>query len=288
MNLLCHIGNQRHGEWLAQQAQSAKALNLGSDEARAAYWRAFERQREAFYPWAQKLITKQFREELRQIIWRVDNGWSIESLGEVTDWHSLAWRDLLKQINERVGSAFAKRTFDSVSGKARGPLLRIKAVDDVWYEALMDYIAKTVGEKVVQILSTTKELIRAAIREGIANGEGVYEVSQRIEKLYLEQIIPHRAEVIARTETVSASGAGSRAAAKASGLKLNHQWIATQDSRTRDTHAAAHGQVKPLDEPFDVGGSQLMFPGDWSLGADANEIIQCRCAEVYSVVRAQQ
>ena len=40
-----------------------------------------------------------------------------------------------------------------------------------------------------------------------------------------------------------------------------------------------------LDQPFIVGGSKLMFPGDNSLGAAANEIIQCRCTQYYERVK---
>jgi hypothetical protein len=284
MNLLAHIGNKRPGPWLAQQAQQGKALDLGSDEARAAYWRAFEAEREKLYGPMTKRVRAQFKDEMRDA-WAIGGNPDIVGYWQSANQHGERWKALLTEINEKVGSVFAERTMDQISGKAAGLVLQRKAVDDVWLEALMDYIAKTVGEKVAAILATTKELIRAAIREGIANGEGVYEVSQRIERLYLEEIIPRRSEVIARTEVVHASGAGSRAAAKASGLKLNHTWLTTLDGRQRETHDAANGQTKPLDEPFDVGGSLLMFPGDSSLGADAAELIQCRCVETYAVVR---
>jgi uncharacterized protein with gpF-like domain len=281
MILNAHIGNKYDlRAWIAKDARATT-----SDEARATYWRGFEAQREAFYPWAIKQVRAQFRHELQQIKGRANVGASPQSFLDLMDGHAKEWKGLLKRIHHRVGMAFAKRTHDTLSGKSVAYILQTKAVDDAWYNALMAYIEKTVGDKVIQILGTTKDLIKAAIREGIANGEGVYEVSQRIEKLYLEQIIPHRAEVIARTETIAASGAGSRAAAVASGLNLTHEWVDSHDERVRPTHSDADGQVKPLDEPFEVGSSLLMFPGDASLGADGKELIQCRCVEVYAVVR---
>lgn len=60
-----------------------------------------------------------------------------------------------------------------------------------------------------------------------------------------------------------------------------HTWVSMGDDKVRETHQEADGQVKPIDEPFDVGDYQLMFPGDDSLGAGAEEICNCRCSEVF-------
>ncbi len=56
-------------------------------------------------------------------------------------------------------------------------------------------------------------------------------------------------------------------------------WSAIMDDATRETHAEADGQERDIQEPFEVGGSLLQYPGDASLGADLSEIINCRCAE---------
>jgi hypothetical protein len=287
---------------MTQDAIGAKSLNLGSAEARTAYWHAYEREREQLYGWAAALIRKQFASERRQILYRFDAGWEAEGAIGVLDWHTTAWRGVLKRVGLRVGSVFAKRTTEGIEGGksarqaierwAAGNFSEIyrmhaghKAIDDVWYDALLEYIDTLTGNRAVQILGHTKTLLKDAIREGMKNGEGVYEIRQRIDRLYLDQIIPHRSETIARTEVVSASGAGSRAAAQATGLKLEHEWISSRDDRVRETHQDADGQRKPLDEPFEVGGSLLMHPGDSSLGADGKELICCRCVEVYHTIR---
>lgn len=55
------------------------------------------------------------------------------------------------------------------------------------------------------------------------------------------------------------------------------KWIAFLDKKARDSHIAANGQIKRLDEPFCIGDSLLMFPQDSSMGASAKEIVNCRC-----------
>ena len=57
--------------------------------------------------------------------------------------------------------------------------------------------------------------------------------------------------------------------------ELEKVWIATMDSRTRDTHFAADGQRAPLKGKFTVGGVQLDRPGDPT--GPAREVRNCRC-----------
>lgn len=54
-------------------------------------------------------------------------------------------------------------------------------------------------------------------------------------------------------------------------------WLSMRDDKVRDTHREADGQVVRYGDLFDVGGSQMQFPGDDSHGADVSEIANCRC-----------
>lgn len=89
-----------------------------------------------------------------------------------------------------------------------------------------------------------------------------------------------QANRIARTEVMGAYNGGSFDGASAysadAGEPLFKQWLATEDTRTRDTHVDADGQVQPLAQPFIVGGFPLMNPGD-PVGPP-QEVIQCRCS----------
>ena len=63
-------------------------------------------------------------------------------------------------------------------------------------------------------------------------------------------------------------------------------WITMGDGKVRGTHAEANGQKRKIDEPFTVGGYNLMHPGDTSLGASLSEVINCRCVTRYGKKRA--
>ena len=64
--------------------------------------------------------------------------------------------------------------------------------------------------------------------------------------------------------------------------KTKKTWIDVGDKRERKTHLEVGGTTIPINEPFSVGDSLLMFPTGHSLGASADEIVNCSCSIQYS------
>ncbi len=115
----------------------------------------------------------------------------------------------------------------------------------------------------------------------ILKGESIPNMAKRIKSVaegYLKNTIR-----IARTETTRVENSAHQAVGergKELGFNMWKRWVATEDGRTRDEHAEADGQEVPIDEPFVVGGEEMMYPGDISLGASAENTINCRCVMV--------
>ena len=53
------------------------------------------------------------------------------------------------------------------------------------------------------------------------------------------------------------------------------QWDASLDKKTRKSHRELDGQIRELDEPFEVNGHKAMQPGGFGR---PEEDINCRCA----------
>lgn len=84
---------------------------------------------------------------------------------------------------------------------------------------------------------------------------------------------------LARTLAVSVLNAATTAAGEAmsaAGRQTYKQWWSTQDSAVRDAHRRAHGQTRPMDEKFTVGGFSMDFPGDPTAPSDL--VTNCRCS----------
>ena len=92
-----------------------------------------------------------------------------------------------------------------------------------------------------------------------------------------------RAMRIARTETHSASSFASDRyndrVSKELGISMKKRWVSVGDARTRTTHANANGQVRSMDEDFQINGALMKHPGDPRGGA--KNVVNCRCVVVY-------
>lgn len=131
-------------------------------------------------------------------------------------------------------------------------------------------------------LAWGKQQITAQVTTGILQGESIMHLADR-----LQNHIPdmNRASAIraARTAVTGAQNAGrydSYRAAKKMGIDVQARWLATLDGRTRHTHAMMDGQVREIDEPFEVDGQKIMFPGCPSVGGQmvvGSLIYNCRC-----------
>ena len=98
-----------------------------------------------------------------------------------------------------------------------------------------------------------------------------------------------KAENIIRTEvlrmkalTAQARMMENAATIAGFGSKLQKQWLAASDSRVRAAHREAQGQVREVDEPFDVGGEKLMYPRDPSGSRENTELCRCVASSIIS------
>jgi hypothetical protein len=121
------------------------------------------------------------------------------------------------------------------------------------------------------------------VADGVKDGKSQAQIAST---LFKQGLTANRAAAkrIARTETHVAASRAQFEAAKHKRLKVTEKgWIAHHDDRTRPTHLVADGQVVDYEENFEVGGYPMMYPGDDSGGAPANEIIGCRCSCHYTL-----
>jgi len=121
---------------------------------------------------------------------------------------------------------------------------------------------------------------RDGLTEGMARGESVPQLAQRVRDA--AAVTVPRATVIARTEVVGASNAGSIASMRAAEVSdMTKTWLATGDSRTRASHLDADGQTVGINETFIVGGETADRPLDPLLSAA--EAVNCRCTLTYNI-----
>ena len=132
------------------------------------------------------------------------------------------------------------------------------------------------GEDVKQLKTT----VRAEISRGIANGSSWNDMAVKIALGMRHtpfQKAMNRAVTIARTEghrIQAASALDAQHKAKDAGADVLKQWDSTLDGNTRDTHRMLDGQLREIDEDFEVAGKTASAPGHFG---DPAEDCNCRC-----------
>lgn len=118
--------------------------------------------------------------------------------------------------------------------------------------------------------------ISVEISRGLSNGMMYAEIARNVAGY--AKIPKNRAMTIARTEAHRIQCKASMdvcCKAKDKGADVLKQWDAALDGRTRDTHRELDGQIRELDEPFEIAGKKAMQPGGFG---DPAEDCNCRCA----------
>jgi SPP1 gp7 family putative phage head morphogenesis protein len=156
----------------------------------------------------------------------------------------------------------------------------IGQADDVWSmppSKAVEFLRKR--ENLLRdVADAVHQAIEEQLIEGIAGGETMQELAERVRGQF-NNISKGRAMTIASTETGAAYGYARQEAFKQSGVQWK-EWLTSGNDNVRDTHQAAAGQRRKIEEPYTVGGAALMHPGDADLGAPPEETINCHCVSI--------
>lgn len=202
-----------------------------------------------------------------------------------------AYQDMFRE----VGIAFGVLALSTFLGSGiKGMLFKADDVPDdtpsewdiwdPWASPIMRaWMIDHIATRITGISETTRAAIRELIIEALKEGTDSVIVARQIKKDWAFSY--ERATRIVQTEITAAQNAAAHYSLEmfADTSTITKNWLATNDKRTRDTHMTAHMTQRDIEysKPFIVGGAELMYPGDTSLGAPAREIVRCRCTVTY-------
>lgn len=189
---------------------------------------------------------------------------------QVVDYSQNEWIRFLVSTYTHVSKVFAQYAKDQIVGE--------KSKSDTFTDAMQRWISSQAYLKSRYITETTHEIVKTVISNGVADGLGEAEIAKDLKKYFVGGVGTSRARMIARTEVHNAASFGMQNGAEQTQLPLVREWVAVNDERTREDHADADGQRRSMDDPFDIGGENLDYPGDGS----AEQSINCRCTLIYT------
>lgn len=125
-------------------------------------------------------------------------------------------------------------------------------------------------------MTELKKRITGEISRGLSSGQMYNEIARNVSNW--ARIPKNNAMRIARTEAHRIQCKATYDAqhkAKDKGADVVKQWDASLDGSTRKSHRKLDGQIRELDEPFEVNGHKAMYPSGFGR---PEEDINCRCA----------
>lgn len=229
-------------------------------------WKATQQERDSFNARVERIfdneISKQYLLGLQQIRDNREINLRSEDLFDAFD-----------EVYTLVGVYFAEKEYNKLITKKAVSFNRA-----FFTKTMKEFVRSELAIRVQKITDTTRRHLQDMLTGGIAEGLSIPNIAKNIAGI-IPIVSRNRAKVISRTEIVGASNKGSLMGAEKTELPLMKVWLATRDSRTRDSHSSADGQKVNMKGTFFVGGDSLRYPGD-PAGRGSN-IIQCRCTIVY-------
>lgn len=202
---------------------------------------------------------------------------------------------MMRGINPRETAINIVGRYNPVTHKRIGGTIGLASNQVKWVNNARRYL-ENLDERYFS-LGLRDKRFDSIVKKAIAEGKKLTKekVSQLI-TAYESKALKYRADAIARTETIQAINRAERAAIAQqieegliSADLVTKWWSNSADERVRLSHVELGRKYNKnnqigFDEPFEtMTGSKLLYPGDTSLGADASEIIHCRCKCMYRV-----
>lgn len=141
-------------------------------------------------------------------------------------------------------------------------------------------LSKSLYDKMGEDVTYLKKAVRAEVSRGIANGSTWNEVAGKLSQHMANtpfQKAYNNSIRIARTEghrIQVQSALDAMYVAKSKGADVLKQWDATLDGDTRENHRMLDGQIRELDDLFEIGRLKIKAPLMFGIAA---EDCNCRC-----------
>lgn len=140
-------------------------------------------------------------------------------------------------------------------------------------------ISSNLYNRLGEDITYLKKSIRVELSRGVSNGSTWAEMATYIAHgmnspfrkamncaMRIARTEGHRIQNEAQWDTLNE--------ARGKGADVVKQWDSTLDSRTRPTHQILDGQIREIDDYFEVNGHRAKYPGGFGV---ASEDIHCRC-----------
>lgn len=277
--LVCH-------EFEPAQARRIVGALLASlaDDSGSKAWHAHWEKRKPVIAAVQAKIVKQLRFARAEVLRAIEHDSNLPQTGRelhAAEGQGGAAADLMfdrQTFGNQLAAAIRKASAEALQ-TAGDQFQEEEGIDDDPFrfppkaaKEFLDGRANKLADVPDEIYSSIKDELQA----GLDAGDSHAELSKRVAAAF-GQVEESRAQTIASTEVSACYGVSRDQAMHQAGI-TRKKWLTSGLDTVRATHQEAEGQIRGIDEPFDVGGEELMYPGDED--GSAENVINCHCVAV--------
>ena len=156
------------------------------------------------------------------------------------------------------------------------PLLFNLTEEEVLLSVMRKTDEMTFAQRLGINMTEFKQKVKDTISRGVAAAQPYTDIAKQLSLATKEEYNKSRRIAITESGRIqSEAKLNIQQRAKARGADIVKQWDCTLDSKTRDAHRELDGQIRELDEYFEVDGMKTLAPCKFG---KANQDINCRCA----------
>lgn len=199
-----------------------------------------------------------------------------KQLNDILDkMNSKNYKSIFEYLKDCYTDGFVGNVYD-LHGQGVPLILPINQEQIVNAIQLNSKISEGLYKRMGKDTKLLKKQIKAQISRGVSNGSSYLEIARNLNAK--ADIGYNKAVRIVRTEghrIQSESRLDSMGAAKEKGADIVKQWDSTLDGDTRPHHRQLDGQIREINDDFEITGRKVSAPGHFN---DPAEDCNCRCA----------
>ena len=157
---------------------------------------------------------------------------------------------------------------------------------------IQERIAKMLKMTAQSYTSTTLKLLNNSLGDGVANGESLRELTDRVADVF-DLASKYRAESVARTTVFSTANASAREAYRQSGVVTEVKWHTAEDEMVCEFCGPMNGTTVGIDESYFDDGEVIRGANGGSLAISFGDVIDpplhanCRCFTNAVITRSE-
>ena len=192
--------------------------------------------------------------------------------------HTESYTDITAYLQNCYNNGFIGAMYD-LQGQGIPLIFPISQNEVVYALQNNPKLVKPYYDRLGEDVEFLKKAVRAQVSRGVANGSSWAQVAAELAQKMRSPLHTalYNSMRIARTEghrVQQQSQWDALNKAKDKGCDIVKQWDSTLDGRTRPSHRMLDGQIRELDEDFEIGIKKAKYPGAFGR---PEEDIHCRC-----------